>query len=118
MSAPNEDVQTIAQDQRQFQSNLCIAAQQPPASAATKGEDPQEFTMDPIVSHWSNKETEHPSARLGETTYRIRCYGCNRKDSTFEPIWHEPIFDTTMSFEQRAVNDSLSKNIFLSEKDI
>ena len=38
----------------------------------------------------SNSREEHPSAQVGETTYRVRWYGQDAKGDTFEPIRHIP----------------------------
>ena len=57
--------------------------------SSTNG-DPSEYVIDRIVSHGINDDADHPSADVGETTYRIRWYGYSAKDDTYEPIRHLP----------------------------
>ena len=42
--------------------------------------------MERIIDHGINEDPEHPSAQVGETTYRVRWYGQDAKGDTFEPI--------------------------------
>lgn len=84
--APNDDVRPKAPKRRQPPPNLRSAAQQSPASADTKMEDPQEFFMDRTFSHEATKDTYHPLARIKKTTYQMNWYGFNRYDDTFESI--------------------------------
>jgi len=46
--------------------------------------------MEGIISHGTNEDKDHPSADVGETTYRVRWYGYSSKDDTYEPIRHLP----------------------------
>ena len=57
---------------------------------SSNNETPSEYVIDRIVSHGINDDTDHPSADVGETTYRIRWYGYSAKDDTYEPIRHLP----------------------------
>ena len=60
----------------------------------TNGREPdieeQEYVVDRIISHGINQDENHPSAKVGETTYRIRWYGYKPSDDTWEPIHHLP----------------------------
>ena len=46
--------------------------------------------IDKIISHGVNADKEHPSAEVGEVTYRVRWYGYGAVDDTYEPIKHLP----------------------------
>ncbi len=50
----------------------------------------QEYVMERIVSHGINEDPEHPTAKVGETTYQIRWYGVDKDGDTYEPIQHIP----------------------------
>ena len=57
-----------------------------------QSEDPgeQEYVMERIISHGINRDTNHPSAKVGEMTYRVRWYGYPPDQDTYEPIRHLP----------------------------
>ena len=57
---------------------------------AEEDDDLTEYVIDRIVSHRKNEDTKHPTAKLGETLYRVRWYGYDKSDDTFEPIKHLP----------------------------
>ena len=88
-------------DERRRKSKRILARttqQQQPRSVAededrtqpnTQVED-REFVVDRIVSHGINEDAEHPTARVGDTTYRVRWYGFGAEEDTFEPIHHLP----------------------------
>ena len=46
--------------------------------------------MDRIVDHETNQDQSHPHATVGQTLYRIRWYGYDQNDDTWEPIDHIP----------------------------
>lgn len=50
----------------------------------------EEYVIDRIISHGVNTDEEHPSAEVGEVTYRVRWYGYGAADDTYEPIKHLP----------------------------
>ncbi len=50
----------------------------------------QEYVVERIISHGINEDPEHPTARVGETTYRVRWYGYEEKDDTYEPVRNLP----------------------------
>ena len=50
----------------------------------------KEYVIERIVDDGINEDPEHPSAQVGETTYRVSWYGYGRDDDTFEPIRHLP----------------------------
>ena len=37
------------------------------------------------MDHRINTDPDHPTAKVGETTYRVRWYGYSPKDDTYEP---------------------------------
>ena len=53
-------------------------------------EEAEEYVIDNIVSHGINEDSKHPSAKLGETTYRVRWHGYSPSDDTYELIHHLP----------------------------
>ncbi len=52
--------------------------------------DNREYVIDRILGHDVNNDNDHPTARVGETVYRIRWYGHDEDEDTFEPIHHLP----------------------------
>ena len=50
----------------------------------------EEFVIDDIISHMVNKSRRHQYANKGETLYRVRWYGFEADDDTWEPIKHLP----------------------------
>ena len=54
------------------------------------GTHDKEFVVDRIISHGTNEDPEHPTAAVGETTYRVRWYGFEKNEDTYEPIQHLP----------------------------
>jgi len=70
--------------------------QQPRRDAASQmqaeksGDETEEFVIDSIVAHKVNKSRRHRLARKGETLFRIRWYGYESDDDTWEPIQHLP----------------------------
>lgn len=45
-----------------------------------------EYVIDRIVGHGINEDADHPSASVGERTYRVRWFRFNKDEDTFEPI--------------------------------
>lgn len=84
------NVQSVAHEREGPPPSPGSIPEQPPSKGATEAEEPQEFVMERIIGHGRNEDTEHPSAQVGETTYRIRWYGFDREHDTFEPIRHIP----------------------------
>ena len=51
---------------------------QPKPTDTSDGDDgtlPGEYVVDKVVSHGVNTDPQHPTAAMGETTYRVRWYG-------------------------------------------
>lgn len=79
--------------------------------SGTRAEAPQEYVIDRIVSHGINGDQEHPSAKIEELTYRVRWYGCDRNDDTFEPIQYFPRNKIVSYYEriEQPLPDNLNK---------
>ncbi|MEM9094861.1 MAG: chromo domain-containing protein [Pseudomonadota bacterium] len=78
-------------DQRN--ENETDAKEQTDPTGLPKGndnDDEDEYVIDRIVSHGINEDNNHPSAKPGETVYRVRWYGYSASDDTYEPIRHLP----------------------------
>ena len=45
-----------------------------------------EFFIDTIVSHKTNRDKRHPNAKVGDTLHRVCWVGYNTKDDTWEPL--------------------------------
>ena len=45
-----------------------------------------EFFIDTIVSHKSNRNKRQANTKDGDTLYRVRWVGCHSKDDTWEPL--------------------------------
>ena len=45
-----------------------------------------EFYIDNIVSHQTNRDKRHPNAKVGDTLYHVRWIGYDSKDDTWEPL--------------------------------
>lgn len=65
--------------------------------------------MNHIVILGANGDTEHPSARFDETTFRIRCYRFTREDDTSEPIRHIPRMEVVSYYKH--IQQPLPDNI-------
>ena len=66
------------------------SAQQEDSEVSADKEDLGEFVIDRIISHGINEDSKHPTAKVGETTYRVRWFGYEASDDTYEPIRHLP----------------------------
>ncbi|MEM1010485.1 MAG: chromo domain-containing protein, partial [Myxococcota bacterium] len=69
-------------------------------SVKNNAAEAQEYIVDRIVGHGVNEDEEHPSAQVGETTYRVRWYGYGSQDDTYEPIHHLPL-NKVVSYHKR-----------------
>ena len=58
--------------------------------AEENGDETVEFVIDSIVAHKVNKSRRHRFAKKGETLFRIRWYGYESDDDTWEPIQYLP----------------------------
>ena len=79
----------------------------------TEESDTEEFVIDSIVSHKVNKSRRHRYAKQGENLYRVRWYGFDSDDDTWEPIKHLPrskvlSYCSRMGFETpKNINDAV-----------
>ena len=106
---PDQDVSTADKDgavttqQMEIESSTAVTTRSPTATTETTNGNPvedkdsseeeddiAEYVIDRIVSHRRNEDAEHPTAKFGETVYRVRWYGYDKSDDTFEPIRHLP----------------------------
>lgn len=53
-----------------------------------KENDREDLVMDKIFDHWTNRSLNQKYAEHGKIFYRIRCYGFEPQDDTWEPISH------------------------------
>ena len=60
--------------------------------------------MDKVVSHGTNEDPHHPTAKVGETTYRVRWYGYGPDEDTFEPIRHLPRNKVVSYYKRRKLS--------------
>ena len=65
---------------------------------------PGEYVVDKVVSHSVNTDTQHPTAAVGETTYRVRWYGYGPDEDTFEPIRHLPRNKVVSYYKRRKLS--------------
>ena len=76
-------------------------------------EEPEEFVIDRIISHEQNNDAEHPHAAFDETLYRVRWYGYQAADDTWEPITHLPR-SKVISYHKRkrlAIPDDIQRSM-------
>ena len=76
-------------------------------------EEPEEFVIDRIISHEQNNDAEHPHAAIDETLYRVRWYGYQAADDTWEPITHLPR-SKVISYHKRkrlAIPDDIQRSM-------
>lgn len=59
-------------------------------SVEESADDLGEPVIDRIVSHGVSEDPEHPTAKGGQTTYRIRWFGYEASDNMYEPSKHLP----------------------------
>jgi len=63
---------------------------QQPENQPERSTNEQEYVLERVISHGTNEDPDHPTASVGETTYQIRWFGCDKNDDTYEPIRHIP----------------------------
>lgn len=53
-------------------------------------DETEEFVMEKVISHRTNKSKKHRHAEVGKLLYRIRWYDFGPSDDTWEPVAHIP----------------------------
>ena len=80
---------------------------QPQPTVPTDSNDgtlPGEYVIDKVVSHGVNTDPQHPTAAVGETTYRVRWYDYGPDEATFEPIRHLPRNKVVSYYKRRKLS--------------